>query len=399
LVSYQGEVVCSLDMDFLHHGWPQRAKQVAWQAPVFAEPDLPSSANWEEIYRQVMAHGNVCSKEPIVRMYDHGVQGTCALPPFGGVNGDAPNDAVILTPFLDQPYAVIISHGLNPVLNKINPYYGSLWAIAEAAANAIAVGANPRELMLIDNFIWPVPEENFLGAIDLAVDACVDFARATGMPFISGKDSLSSTYRGKDNLVIHIPPVLCVSAFGRLPDVTKTVSADFKKEHSQVVLVGCRNPMEMAGSVYYDLIGYIGNNLPKIDLAVLPKVYQAVYQAIAEGKVLACHDISEGGLAAALAEMCFGGNLGAVINIPAEEKAENFLFNETAGCFLIELDPKINPANLFAGVPHKVIGHTVSQREITAYRQKKLLFALPLAPLKEAWQRPMKEVFGGSITA
>ncbi|HAG08172.1 MAG TPA: phosphoribosylformylglycinamidine synthase, partial [Desulfotomaculum sp.] len=388
-----------LDMDFLHHGWPQKIKQAAWQAPVFAEPDLPPPVNWEEIYRQVMTHGNVCSKEPIVRMYDHGVQGTCALPPFGGVNSDAPNDAVILTPLLGQPCALIISHGLNPVLNKINPYYGSLWAMAEAVANAVAVGANPQELMLIDNFIWPVPEENFLGDLDLAVDACVDFARATGMPFISGKDSLSSTYRGKDNLVIHIPPVLCVSVFGRLPDAAKTVSADFKKEHSQIVLAGYRNLMEMAGSVFYDLAGYIGNNLPKIDLAILPKVYQAIHRAIAEGEVLACHDISEGGLAAALAEMCFGGNLGAVINIPAEEKAENFLFNETAGCFLIELDQKINPSSLFDGIPHKVIGYTAGQREITACKQKKLLFALPLAPLKEAWQRPMKEVFGGNITA
>ncbi len=399
LVSYYDEVVCSLDMDFLHHGWPQKARRAAWQAPVFAEPDLPPPANWEEIYLQVMAHGNVCSKEPIIRMYDHGVQGTCALPPFNGANGDAPNDAVILTPLLGQPCAVIISHGLNPVLNRINPYYGSLWAMAEAVANAVAVGANPQELMLIDNFIWPVPEENFLGALDLSVDACVDFTQATGMPFISGKDSLSSTYRGKDSLVIHIPPVLCISAFGRLPDAAKTVSADFKKEHSQIVLVGCRNPMEMAGSVYYDLAGYIGNNLPKIDLTILLKVYQAIHQAIAEGEVLACHDISEGGPAAALAEMCFGGSLGAVINIPAEEKAENFLFNETAGCFLVELDQKINPSGLFAGVPHKAIGYTVSQKEIAAYRQEKLLFALPLAQLKEAWQRPMKEVFGGSITA
>ncbi|KFI34309.1 hypothetical protein HY00_03910, partial [Peptococcaceae bacterium SCADC1_2_3] len=112
-----------------------------------------------------------------------------------------------------------------------------------------------------------------------------------------------------------------------------------------------------------------------------------------------CHGIREGGPAAALAEMCFGGSLGAVINIPAEEKAENFLFNETAGCFLVEMDPKIYPPGLFAGVPPKAIGYTGRQKEIAAYRQEKLLFALPLAQLKEAWQRPMKEVFGGSITA
>lgn len=407
VVSYNEETVCCLDMDFLHHGWLQKVRQAVWQAPFFKEPDLLPPVDWVGTYSKIMSHWNVCSKEPIVRMYDHGVQGTCALPPFSGVHKDAPNDAAILTPLLGYPCAVVISHGLNPVLNKIDPYYGSLWAIAEAVANAVAVGANPQELMLIDNFIWPVPEENFLGALDLAVDACVDFTQATGIPFISGKDSLSSTYRGKEghrdkqdkqseanNLVINIPPVLCVSAFGRLPDVAHTVSADFKKVNSQIVLVGYRNLAEMAGSVYYALAGYIGNNLPKINLSGLPQVCQAIYQAIAKEMVLACHDISEGGLAVTLAEMCFGGNIGAVINVPVNEKPENFLFNETAGCFLVELAQTITPGNLFTLVPYTVIGYTTFNSKIMVYQEKKLLFDLALTKLKKAWQKPMQEVFG-----
>ncbi|MCL6619968.1 MAG: hypothetical protein K6T33_09295, partial [Thermomonas hydrothermalis] len=183
VVTYEKETICDLDMEFLHHGLPKRVLTARWQQPALADPQLSMPENWEETYCQVMGHLNVCSKEPIVRMYDHGVQGSCALAPFGGVGQDGPNDAVVLTPLLGSSAAVVISHGLNPVLNRIDSYYGSLWAATEAVSNAVAVGANPKELVLIDNFIWPFPDEESLGALDRAVDACVDFVRATGMPW------------------------------------------------------------------------------------------------------------------------------------------------------------------------------------------------------------------------
>jgi phosphoribosylformylglycinamidine synthase II len=391
--TYEGLTVMDLEMEFLHNGLPQRFMTAAWQRPEYPNPALQETKNWADLFARILGHLNVCSKEPIIRLYDHGVQGTCALPPFAGTREDGPNDTAILTPLLGKPYGMVISHGLNPVLNMIDPYYGSLWAAAEAVSNAVSSGANPKEMVLIDNFIWPFPDEDALGALDMSVDACVDFVRATGMPFISGKDSLSSTYRGKDGTVIKIPPVLCVSVFGRIPDVSRTVSADLKGAGNQIVLVGYRNSSEMAGSVYYDLQGAIGQNLPKLNPANLMKVFEAVHGAIDQGKLLACHDISEGGLGAALAEMCFGGAIGAAITIPAGEIPEHFLFNETAGCFLAELPPDANPAEVFSGVPCSVIGQTTPQGLLTAQQGDNELFTLNLDELKEAWQRPMKEVF------
>jgi len=391
--TYEGRTVLDLEMDFLHDGLPRRVMKAAWRRPGFREPETTGSADLAGLYTRVLGHLNVCSKEPIVRLYDHGVQGTSALPPFAGVGGDGPNDAVILAPLPGKPYGMVISHGLNPVLNMIDPYYGSLWAAAEAVSNAVAAGANPKELVLIDNFIWPFPDEELLGALDLAVDACVDFVRATGMPFISGKDSLSSTYRAKDGTVIKIPPVLCVSTFGRIPDVSRTVSADFKKTGNRIVLVGHRDTGEMAGSVYYDLLGVMGNNLPKVDPVRLMKVFTAIHGAVKSASLPACHDISEGGLAAALAEMCFGGGAGARLEIPAGETPEHFLFNETAGCFLAELPAGAEPEEIFGDAPCIVIGETTAGQSITAHQAGKVLFDLDLAELKEAWQRPMKEVF------
>ena len=186
-----------------------------------------------------------------MRQYDHNVQGSTALHPFGGENFDAPNDAVVLRPILAKKYGFVTAHGLNPVLNKIDPYLGSVWAIAEAVSNYVAVGGDLKDAALIDNFIWPFPDEESLADLDKSVEACVDVAKILKMPFVSGKDSLSSTYRYPDSplpakirrrkasgKVLKIPPVLLISVFGKIPDVTKTASSDFKKSGSTIVLVG-----------------------------------------------------------------------------------------------------------------------------------------------------------------
>ncbi|MBI3420868.1 MAG: phosphoribosylformylglycinamidine synthase, partial [Candidatus Sungbacteria bacterium] len=387
--------VCDLDMEFLHHGLPQRVLHARWSMPTLEEPFLSLPDNWTETYAQVLAHGNVCSKEPIVRLYDHGVQGTNVLPPFSGVGNDGPNDAVVLTPILGKPYGVVISHGLNPVLNRIDPYWGGIWAATEALANLVAVGGNPEKAWLIDNFIWPFPDEEALGALDRAVDACVDVSQAFGIPFVSGKDSLSSTYSGKDGTIIKIPPVLCISAFGNIPDVAKTITADFKEAGSVIMLLGLLNPLAMGGSVYFETCGVTGANLPQVDLQRSALVFRTLHALIQRGLILACHDVSEGGVLAALAEMCFGGNVGASIDTfgLGEGRADYLLFNEMAGCFIAEVRLEDVCDILFSGVHANVLGSTHSDAFVRAAQRGEHLFTASLADLKAAWQKPMQEVF------
>lgn len=392
--TYNGREVLNLDMDFLHDGLPQREMPAHWAPPAHPEPPPSPVQDWPGTLKRVLSHLNICSKEPLVRQYDHGVQGANALPPYDGVQGDAPNDAAVLTPLPGKPYAVITGHGLNPVLNRIDPYWGSIWAATEAVANVVAVGADPREIMLIDNFIWPVPDPEMMGALDRAVDGCVHFSTRTGMPFISGKDSLSSTYRTGDGLLIQIPPVVCISAFGRIPDVRRTVSADLKEAGSRLVLLGGRKLDEMGGSVYFDLQGYLGRKVPRVEVRTAQKVFLALRRAIVAGEVRACHDISEGGLAVALAEMCFGGGVGAQIDIPADVIPEQFLFNETAGCFVVELSADADPRRLFPDVPCREIGRATRSELFNAFYNRRQLFSVPLKDLKKSWQGPMKGVFG-----
>lgn len=392
-VKFGDQTVADLDYDLLKNGLPQRVMMAHFEKPQFDEitPELPT--DWINTLKKVLSHGNVASKEPIVRQYDHGVQGTNALPPFGGVNYDGPNDAVILTPILGKPYGIVVSHGMNPILNRIDPYWGSVWATVEAMANYVAVGGDPDQAVLVNNYIWPFPDEESMGSLDRSVDAVVDCMNALKRPVISGKDSLSSTFRGKDGQVIKIPPVLCMSVFGRIPNVEKTVTSDIKRSGSSLYLVGALNT-GMGGSTYYDINGLVGNEVPKIDLDTLPQVLRGIHQAIKSGEVLACHDVSEGGMISTIAEMAFGGDCGVQLELDVRiKRPDMFLFNETAGTFIIEVEDEETAQRLFGDLPHMLLGKTTQDKTISVRVRENDLFVVPTDELKQVWQEPLRRIF------
>lgn len=404
-VYFEKQLICNLDMKFLHHGLPQRTMKALGKirdnmALKTRKINLPKNVKeWILSLKRVLSHGNVCSKEPILRLYDHTVQGTNVLQPFGGEKLDGPNNAVVLRPILNKPYGMIIAHGLNPVFNNLNPYWGSIWAATEAIANYVSVGGDYRNASLINNYIWPFPDEESLWSLDRSVDSIVDFMKILKIPVISGKDSLSSTYKSKDGLVIKIPPVLCISVFGKIPDVAKTCSCDLKKTGSTLVLVGKMDWQNMAGSVYSNVLNNLtieqSNNavIPRVDLKLLPKVLNSVYQGIKTEKIFSCHDISEGGLITTLFEMCAGGNIGVRIVLNSQIRPDYFLFNETAGCFVIELENKKTAKELFKDVPYLILGQTQKEKLLTFSNKNEILFSAKLDDLKKDWQKLMKKIF------
>lgn len=399
-VNYGSEKVAELDYKFLAEGLPQRSMHAHWRQEKVIQkiPHKPKNANeWSQRLSAVLSHGNVCSKEPIVRQYDHGVQGGNVVSPFGGVNQSGPNDAVVIRPILNKPYGVVQSHGMNPVLNKIDPFEGTVWAIAEAASNYAAVGGNIAEAAAVGNYVWPYPDQESMGSLDRSVDAAVDMMHRLKLPVISGKDSLSSTYRGADGKIIKIPPVYTMSIFGRIPNVEKTMTSDIKKPGiSELYLIG-KQSMGMAGSTYYEVVEGLSNDLPKVDVSNLATVLQKVNKAIQGGHILACHDISEGGLVTAVTEMCIGGGSGAELKVPKGQDPERFLFNETAGCFIVEVSRPENISELFPGVDLLRIGRTTKTTKLVAKKvladKTQTLFSETIDELKKAWQAPMKEIF------
>lgn len=396
-VNHGGQNLVELDYKFLKNGMPERVMYAAWQPEQTPEvkPDTPTnSTEWVERFKAVLAHGNVCSKEPIVRQYDHGVQGGNVVAPYGGIDESGPNDALVIRPMLDKPYGIVQSHGMNPILNRMDPYEGTKWAIAEAAANYVAVGGDITQACAVGNYVWPFPDEEAMGSLDRSVDAAVDMMDILGVPVISGKDSLSSTYRGNGE-VIKIPPVYTMSIFGRIPDVEKTATSDIKKPAlSTLYLVGKQSD-GMGGSTYYDVTKGQSGNLPEIDVATLPQTLGSVHKAIEAGLVLACHDVSEGGLITTIAEMCFGGDCGVSIELPQSVDAEAFLFNETAGSFVVELPYDLDVKDVFQEVPVVKLGDTTPHNIVSVSQKSADLFAANTDELKKAWQAPMKEAFHG----
>lgn len=394
-INYDDEPVAELDYEFLENGLPQRTMVARYEQEFVPEirPSTPKDAHeWVDRIYDVLAHGNVCSKEPIVRQYDHGVQGGNVVSPFGGEDQSGPNDAVVLRLLPGKPYGMVQSHGMNPILNRLDPYGGTVWAIAEAAANYVSAGGDITEAAAVGNYIWPYPDETSMGSLDRSVDAAVAMMDILDVPVISGKDSLSSTYRGKGGEVIKIPPVYCASLFGRIPDVEKTMTSDIKQPgHSKLVLVG-QLDAGMGGSTYYDVTGGSSNEIPKIDLETLPKVLAGVHEQIAQGQILSCHDVSEGGAISTISEMCFGGNCGAEIQLPTATDAEAMLFSETAGCFVVEIDEATDVATMFADLPYMELGRTSTAHGITV-SQDKPLFTASVHDLKAAWQRTMQGAF------
>lgn len=396
-VSYGKQSVCNLDMQFLHHGLPQRtmhAKRKLSATPRLQTKFSPifSHHEWIQILSKLFSHGNICSKEPIVRLYDHTVQGTNILQPYTGVSLDSPSDAAVMTPLLGKPYGMITSHGLNPILNRFDPYWGSIWACAEAVANYVAVGGDYKNASLINNYIWPFPDSESLWSLDQSVEAVIAMMRLLKIPVISGKDSLSSTYRNAQGTVIKIPPVLCISMFGKIPDVKKTVSSDFKKIHSVVYLLGTLDTKNMGGSIFYEVLHREESHIPHVNLAQLPNVLSTLYRAIHNDAILSCHDVSEGGLITSVFEMCVGGNMGVHLTLK-KSASINMLFNETAGCFIVEVENDAIAETVFKGIPYIKIGTTLAHKSIRVQKGKSILFDTNIAVLQKAWKKTMNQIF------
>jgi len=178
--------------------------------------------------------------------------------------------------------------------------------------NCVAVGADPSRIAVLDNFCWGNTDRpQTLGSLVRAALACHDMALALDTPFISGKDSLNNEFRPEGAAEpIAIPPSLLISALGQIDDVGRSVTMDLKQPGSFLYQVGTTKE-ELGGSHFALVQSLAGGQVPKVDAALSRRTFAAVHKAIDSGLVRACHDLSEGGLAVAAAEMAFAGGFGA----------------------------------------------------------------------------------------
>jgi len=352
-VRFNQETVMDIEMDFLHNGLPQRPMKTTYTKPKYCEPYIPKPENLTDSFHSMLGRLNIASYEFISQQYDHEVQGGSVLKPLQG-RGLVNADATATRPVLDSRKAVITSQGINPTYSDIDTYAMAASAIDTAVRNAIAAGANPDHLALLDNFCWCSSDDpERLGQLKAAVQACYDTAVVYETPFISGKDSMFNDFKGYDEngkpTKISIPPTLLVSSISVVDDAEKTVSLDAKMVGDLVYVLGETND-ELGASEYYALLSeqknesIISNSVPQVDAERNNKLYRSLAKGIDEELVASAQSIHRGGLAVALAKTAMGGKLGMDIsleNLPGDASRDDFaLYSESQGRIVVTIAPE-----------------------------------------------------------
>jgi phosphoribosylformylglycinamidine synthase II len=336
-VTYKGYTVAELDIDFVFDP-PKFVGTTDWQPPKLEEPKFPEPTDLTKELFGLLSMPNIASKESVIRTYDHEVKGNTALKPLQSKYG-GPNDAAVLKPLADSWKGVVISCGMNTNYGKVDPYWMAASGIDEAIRNNVAVGG--RRIALLDNFTWGNPQKpDRLGSLVRACKACYDFAKGFQTPFISGKDSLYN-----ESPIGPVTPTLLITAIGVTPDIRRTVSMELKQPGNSIYIVGKSFP-ELGGSHYYQLKGFLGNSVPKVRVEQAKKTMDLVTEAIDKGYLRSCHDLSEGGLAVASAEIAFSSGYGLELDLKKVPRTEDMprndfiLFSESNSRFLVEVTEK-----------------------------------------------------------
>jgi len=402
-VLYGGRTVGYLDMDFLHGGLPKMRLRAIWKPKGLEEPQLPMDEDLTETLQEMLSRFNICSKESIIRQYDHEVQGGSVVKPLVGKENDGPSDAAVIRPILDSYEGVVVSNGICPRYSEIDTYHMMACAIDEAIRNNVAVGGRIDRMVGLDNFCWPDPiqsektpdGEHKLAQLVRANKALYDFTTAFGVPCISGKDSVKNDYL-IGNTKISIPPTVLFSVMGKIDDARKAVTMDAKRPGDLIYILG-ETLNELGGSEYYAMWGYIGNNVPKVHAGGAKELYRRLNEATEGGLIASCHDCSDGGMGVALAETAFAGGLGMEIDlgkVPATGVDRNDLlfFSETQSRFVVTISPDKKKAfeKAFEVIPYGLLGKMNSAPLFRAIGLSgKEIIRADIQDLKKAWKRPL----------
>ncbi|HLX61771.1 MAG TPA: phosphoribosylformylglycinamidine synthase subunit PurL [Planctomycetota bacterium] len=418
---YKGQLVGELSMKFLHGGLPRVARNAVWKAPK-TSPGIHSpnealgaiqralnldarllnnsrtrpSAILGPLLRKMLSHPTIASKQWIIRQYDHEVQGRTVIKPLTGKLDDGPSDAAVLTPVLGSVQGVALANGLCPQFAERDPREMAKLAVDECVRNLVAIGGDPANIFILDNFAWGnTSKSEQLGSLTLCCEGAMEAAIAYGAPFISGKDSLNNEYSVRGE-AIAIPGTLLISGMSIVEDVRQCITMDLKEPGNLLFVVGLTNE-DLGGSHFNLLTGadILDGAIPRVDLKMAKRIYDAMHRAILHGSVRACHDLSEGGLAVAAAEMAFAGGFGAHIElakvpVPKMLPLHAVLLSESPSRFLVEVRAALRQEfeSIMGGLPHACVGEVVANAVLQCTGgEREFWIDEPLDALKSAWQR------------
>jgi phosphoribosylformylglycinamidine synthase subunit PurSL len=393
---WRGQKVSDLEMDFLWGACPIDALESAEPArnlqPLnIPEPQTPEE--WSRAVHRVLGHHHCADQSPAGARFDSTVQGRTSVGAYGGKDHRMPTDIYVSAPLHGKPYGVITTVALNPFYGEVAPATMARLMMIEAITKAVVAGADYREMILCDNFYTPRVRPDVAWDLKAMVEEIAGFSERIGVPFISGKDSSSGTFESQGRR-IDVPPTLCVTTMGRVPDVKKIVTKEFKRAGNQLVLFGPVDGAALGGSVYADTLGQRGKSLfSKHDADSIRRLWDCLLALHRQGAYLSGSAIAEGGIALRLFEAAYGSGLGARVRL-AESVAgrkDNFLFGEFTGSVLVEV---ASPAelNVPATIPHTVIGEVVESPSITVENTSGTIWSDSISNLSATWTKTFREV-------
>ncbi len=392
IIRHKGKIVCNAPIDEITTGIKYKRET---KKPVrsFKEPKLSEPSDYGETLLKILSHPSVSSKEVVYKHYDTEVQGNAVLRA-----GEA--DAGVISPIPGNTAGVALACDSNPRYSRIDPYWGGAAAVAEAMRNVAAVGAVPHGLTDCLNFGNPEKPEVFWefvqgvkGIADSARNIWLRGHKNTPVPFVSGNVSFyNESATGKS-----VDPSPIIACVGVMKDHGKAVDMQIKREDSVLCLLGPRKD-ELGGSVYYELKGELGANVPKVDFRLERNMIYSVIDMIERGLPLACHDISDGGLAVTVSEMILGGSgsgkRGASLVLKSDMRPDRFLFSESSG-FVLEIRKEQLKKAMEICKKHSVglveIGKTGGNALSVKYNNRALL-DVPVEKLRDSWMNGFAEV-------
>ena len=412
---YKGKTCAYIRMDLLESDFPQWEFDAEWIPPEtrgLTEPVISEPADHGALLNSMLSRTNICDRSWIAKQYDHEVQGTSVIKPLVGKKRDIPSDAAVIRPILDSEKGIAVSQALNPFYSKIDTYHMTAATIDEAVRKVLAVGGDPDHLGGVDNFCWPTveydPVDNPDGKYKAAqlVRSCLalkDYCLEYGIPLLSGKDSMYIDGNlegpfGERRKVSGLPTLLfTVSSVVR--EITQCVSMDAKFPGDIVYVLGeTRN--ELGGSEFYQMMNYVGLNVPKVDAKELWPQYLALHRAMSEDLVSSCHAVSRGGLAVHLALVAMAGELGIEVDLPLFPGSAGLtpgqtLYSESCGRFIITVAPgkKELFEDIFAGMNIERVG-AITEAPLLIIRSDngEPIIKEDIFRLKDAWKRPFGDL-------
>ena len=393
-----GVQILDMDLEFLTGGpvydcalrpySPPQDRQVR-PDPHFSPPDLSN------MLLTLMGSLNICSKEWVIRQYDHDVRANTIIKPLQGkVGSESHGDATVIKPLEDSYQGLAVTANVNPRFMERDPYWGASSAVDETCRNLVAVGGRPDALLDCLNFGNPEKPER-MGEFYEACRGLGEMARALKLPFVSGNVSFYN-----ESVRTAVPPTPQIVGIGIVTDVRKCVTSSFKHAENPLFLIGRQTARELGGSEYYQAMNVEGGTVPQTDTNLLTTCMNGLLDAINQQVVFSCHDVSEGGIGVCLSEMAIGGERGCEVDLSClgeNLRSDEKLFSESNTRWIVEVD-KHQQDNFLKimnrhHVPFFALGKIIG-KNLVIHDQNETSLILPVSRIHDVWKNVLWSLMG-----